>query len=301
MRTQTSSGVGVKTQRPPKSETPNRSRYLLVEVLRRVVQLSVLGLCTATARLGWKVAGVPLLTGDFSSSLVLGTVPLSDPFAVLQKIVAGHPLEATMIAGAVTVLAVWLLLGGRGFCAWMCPMNIVTDAAHWAREKAGLRTDLVRIDRRVRYALAIGALIASVISGAAAFEWISPQAFIWREAVWGIGLGFFSAILGIFALDFLVVSRGWCSHLCPLGAFWSTVGAVGVLRPIFDDSRCTRCGLCLKPCPEPQVLNFKRAAQVGLIASGECTLCGRCAALCPENAIVFKPRFSARKAAAATE
>ena len=61
--------------------------------------------------------------------------------------------------------------------------------------------------------------------------------------------------------------------------------------------RCTRCGDCLKVCPEPQVINFKQAAACGIIASGECTSCGKCAAVCAENAIVFAPRFNARKLA----
>ncbi len=285
-----------KSGRAPKSETPNRKRLLMVNIVRRVLQLTVLTLFVGTARLGWTLLGAPLLSGDFSASLVVGLVPLTDPFATLQKLVAGHAPELTMITGALIVLALYILLGGRAFCGWMCPMNMVTDSAAWLREKTGLRADMVRIHRYTRYALCVASIVASVITGAAAFEWVSPQAFLWREAVWGVGLGFISAVLGIFAFDFLVVPRGWCGHLCPLGAFWSVVGKVGVLKPVFDDDRCTRCGLCLKPCPEPQVLNFQRAAQIGFIASGECTGCGRCAAVCPENAIRFAPRFSAKKA-----
>ncbi|MDO4937605.1 MAG: quinol dehydrogenase ferredoxin subunit NapH [Sutterellaceae bacterium] len=285
-----------KSGRAPKSETPNRKRLLMVNIVRRVLQLTVLTLFVGTARLGWTLLGAPLLSGDFSASLMAGLVPLTDPFATLQKLVAGHAPELTMITGALIVLALYIILGGRVFCGWMCPMNMVTDSAAWLREKAGLRADMVRIHRHTRYALCVASLVASVITGAAAFEWVSPQALLWREAVWGVGLGFISAVLGIFTFDFLVVPRGWCGHLCPLGAFWSVVGKVGVLKPVFDDSRCTRCGLCLKPCPEPHVLNFQRTAQIGFIASGECTGCGRCAAVCPENAIRFAPRFSAKAA-----
>lgn len=286
-------------KRGAKSETPNRTRLFVVNIVRRLVQLTVLALFIGTARLGWTLMGEPLLSGDFSASLFAGTVPLADPFAVLQKLVAGHAPELTMIVGALIVLAVYIVFGGRVFCGWMCPMNMVTDSAAWLREKAQWRTDMVRIHRHARYALFLASLIASVVTGAAAFEWVSPQAFLWREAVWGVGLGFASAVLGVFAFDLLVLPRGWCGHLCPLGAFWSIVGNVGVVKPIFDDSRCTRCGLCLKPCPEPQVLNFQRAAQTGMIASGECTGCGRCAAVCPENAIRFAPRFQAKKSQAA--
>lgn len=269
-------------------------RLFILACVRRVVQLAILALFIGTARLGWTVLGKPLLSGDLTSSLFAGTIPLADPFAFVQKLFAGHAPEMTMVVGAAIVLAVYIVAGGRAFCAWVCPMNIVTDAAASARQALHLRSDWLRVHRNTRYAIAVGALAASVVTGTAAFEWVSPQAFLWREAIWGVGLGFFASVLGVFALDLLVVQRGWCGHLCPLGAFWSVVGKVGVLKPLFDDARCTRCAECLKVCPEPQVINFKDAARRGMIASGECTSCGRCAAVCPENAIVFAPRFRAR-------
>lgn len=269
-------------------------RLFILACVRRVVQLAILALFIGTARLGWTVLGKPLLSGDLTSSLFAGTIPLADPFAFVQKLFAGHAPEMTMVVGAAIVLAVYIVAGGRAFCAWVCPMNIVTDAAASVRQALHLRSDWLRVHRNTRYAIAVGALAASVVTGAAAFEWVSPQAFLWREAIWGVGLGFFASVLGVFALDLLVVQRGWCGHLCPLGAFWSVVGKVGVLKPLFHDARCTRCAECLKVCPEPQVINFKDAARRGMIASGECTSCGRCAAVCPENAIVFAPRFRAR-------
>ncbi len=275
-------------------------RLLLLSVVRRVVQLSILGLFIGTARLGWTLLGEPLLSGDFSSSLFAGALPLADPFAFLQKLCAGHAPELAMTTGSLIVLAVYVIAGGRAFCGWVCPMNIVTDAAASLRGRLGIRSESLRIHRSVRYGVALGALIASAVTGAAAFEWISPQAFLWREAIWGIGMGFVASVLGVFALDTLLVSRGWCGHLCPLGAFWSIVGRAGLIKPLFIDERCTRCADCIKVCPEPQVINFKDAAARGMIASGECTSCGRCAAACPENAIVFAPRFRARPAGTPT-
>lgn len=93
------------------------------------------------------------------------------------------------------------------------------------------------------------------------------------------------------------MERGWCGHFCPLGAFWSVVGKVGLIKPLFDSDRCTKCGDCLRVCPEAHVINFKQAAAKGFIVSGECTNCGRCAAVCPENAIRFAVRFQAKPSA----
>ena len=183
--------MSAQTSNPVHSDarkTPNTAlRLFLLSCARRTVQLAVLALFIGTARLGWTLAGEPLLSGDLSSSLFAGTVPLSDPFALLQKLFAGHAVELVMIAGALLILGFYITVGGRAFCSWVCPMNIVTDAAASLRAKLGLRSDWLRIHRNVRYGIAAGALIASCVTGAAAFEWISPQAFIWREAVWGIG------------------------------------------------------------------------------------------------------------------
>ncbi|MBQ9240769.1 MAG: quinol dehydrogenase ferredoxin subunit NapH [Duodenibacillus sp.] len=268
-----------------------RWRYTIA---RRFVQLAILGLFIGTARLGWTLFGEPLLSGDFSSSLLLGLIPLSDPFAVLQKLCAGHTPELTMIAGSLIVLAVWIVLGGRSFCAWMCPMNLVTDLADQLRTWLGIKSDMLRIHQNARYAVAVGALAASAVSGTAAFEWVSPQAFLWRELVWGLGWGCASAVLGVFALDLLGMRRGWCGHLCPLGAFWSTVGKAGIIRPMFDASKCDKCAKCIRICPEPHVMGLKDAAEHGFVKSGACLNCGRCIAVCPQDAIQFGLRFNAK-------
>ena len=93
--------------------------WLRFSIARRVLQIAILALFIGTARLGWTVAGRPLLSGDLSSSLFAGLVPLSDPFAVLQKLCAGHAPEFTMILGGLIVIALYAALGGRAFCAWV--------------------------------------------------------------------------------------------------------------------------------------------------------------------------------------
>jgi ferredoxin-type protein NapH len=91
----------------------------------------------------------------------------------------------------------------------------------------------------------------------------------------------------VLLLDLAVLRHGWCGHLCPLGAFWSLAGRAGVVKVRFDAASCTRCGDCVKACPEPRVLNLNRAGERGVIDGGECTNCGRCVAICPEESLSF--------------
>ncbi|MEW6414770.1 MAG: quinol dehydrogenase ferredoxin subunit NapH [Pseudomonadota bacterium] len=270
-------------------------RYL---VLRRLTQFGVLLLFFGTAHWGWEAAkGVPLLNGNLSASEFAGVLPMTDPFAALQIFLAGHVLHTESLLGAAIVLGFYALVGGRVFCAWVCPVNAVTDLAGWLRQHLPVST-LFSLPRGIRYFVLAAALILSVIAGVAAFEWVSPIGMLQRGLIYGMGLGFLS-LIAIFLFDLLILKNGWCGHLCPLGAFWSLVGKVALLRVRFDKTSCTHCGECARVCPEPQVLNLKKLERTGWVVSGECSNCGRCTALCPENSLNFdlRPQIRARHAA----
>jgi len=280
---------------PPPAGAGERIHRLRYALARRLVQFGVLALFLGTLHFGWQIAGQPLLAGNLSAANFAGWVPLADPFAVLQMLVARHWLATEVLVGAAVVLVLYVMLGGRVFCGWVCPMNVVTDSAAWARERLGIGADLMHLNPRARQVLLGMALLLSFAFGAAAFDWLSPVGMLQRELIHGAGLGL-TAALGIFLFDAFVVKHGWCGHLCPLGAFWSLVGRAGQVRVRFDDASCTRCGDCVKVCPEPRVLNFQRAAAAGMVAGGECTHCGACIEVCPEASLRFDLRLRARPA-----
>lgn len=255
-----------------------RMRYTLA---RRAVQIGVLLAFIGTAHWGWKLAGWPLLAGNLSAASLVG-VPLADPFALLQILASRHPVATEGLLGAAIVLSVYVLLG-RVFCAWVCPMNMVTDAAAWLRSRLGVRADLA-VSPAVRYWIMGLALLLSLVTGVAAFEWVSPVSMLHRELIFGAGLGL-SVAVAIFLLDAFVIRSGWCGRLCPLGAFWSLAGSAAQLRVGFDDASCSRCDQCVDVCPEPQVLRFDRMAQVGFINAGACSNCARCIVACPEDSL----------------
>jgi ferredoxin-type protein NapH len=266
-------------------------RYLF---LRRCTQLGILLLFFGTAHWAWELPKkTPLLTGNLSASKLFGVVPMADPFAALQIFLTGHVLQQETLIGVAVVFVFYLLLGGRVFCAWVCPVNMVTDLAAWLRNKWDIKA-ITHFPRTVRYFVLAAALILSVITGVAAFEWVSPVGMMHREIIFGVGFGFL-ALGSIFLFDLLILRHGWCGHLCPLGAFWSVVGRAGQVKVRFDKNTCTHCGECARVCPEPQVLNLKRLEQRGLVYSGECSNCGRCTALCPEGSLAFDFRALIRK------
>lgn len=278
--------------RPPPTTLGARLHAWRFTIARRAVQVAVLVLFVGTARWGWKLFGQPVLAGNLSASELLGVIPLADPFAALQIVLTRHWPATEVVLGAAIVLAAYALLGGRVFCAWVCPLDVVTDAANWLRTRLGIR-DLFHLSYRARYWVLALALVLSGVAGVAAFEWVSPIGILHRELIFGIGVGLI-AVAGVFVFDLLVLRRGWCGHLCPLGAFWSLVGRTGQVKVRFDASTCTHCGDCVKACPEPWVLNLTDAARAGMIAGGECTSCGRCVAVCPEESLAFDLRARIR-------
>ncbi len=254
-------------------------------IARRITQIGTLLLFWLGAN--W---GLGILTGNLSSSRVFRTIPLSDPYAVLQILASGHALAGTVLLGALIVLVFYFLVGGRAFCGWVCPVNLISDAAASVKRKKNIRGQL-RVPRYTRNALMVLSLIVSAIAGVAAFEWVSPIAILHRELIYGPGAGLFLVVASLFALDLFVLRDGWCQSLCPLGAFYSAVGHYSPLRIGFDPERCDHCGDCTRVCPEPQVLQFKGMEKLGFVDGGQCLNCGRCIEVCPTSALSFSTRF----------
>ncbi len=267
-----------------------RQRWLL---LRRVTQLLILLLFLSGP---W--FGVWLLKGNLSASLVLDTVPLTDPMLMLQTLFARHWPESTAITGALIMLAFYLLVGGRVFCSWVCPVNMVTDTAAWLRRKLGIKTGRVP-DANTRYWLLGGLLLATTITGTLVWEWVNPVSLLHRALIFGLGGSLF-VLLGIFFYDLLIANHGWCGRLCPVGAFYSLLGRTALVRiSASQRSACDDCMDCFTVCPEPQVIRpaLKAAGQEHpLILSGDCTNCGRCIDVCDLQVFKMTHRFDQRSA-----
>lgn len=255
-------------------------------ILRRSVQVSVLLLFIGGQAWGWKV-----LQGSLSGSLLLGSVPLADPFALLQVLATGTMVSSTALLGGGIVLLFFMVLGGRAFCGWVCPVNMVTDLADTLRGKPDSRDH--RMGRNIRYWVLAMSLVLSAALGRAAFEAVSPIGALHRGLIYGMGTGW-TVIAALFLFDLLAVRNGFCGHLCPLGAFYSLIGRGSAVRVLHSSERCSTCMRCLEACPEPQVLSLV-GNRDGAVLSGECTNCGRCIEVCPDRALRFGFRTYGRE------
>jgi len=261
----------------------NNYRYL---ILRRVTQLGLLLLYFGGNAWGWTI-----LRGNLSSSIFLDVVPMSDPYAALQMLAAGAVLATDLLIGVAVVTIFYMLIGGRAFCSWVCPINMITDAANYLREKLEINRiqgSKQPASRKIRYWVLVLSLIISAVMGVTAFEFISPISMVHRGVVFGLGFGW-AAMLVIFLFDLFVLKDGWCGHICPLGGFYSLIGRFSLIKVHHDEAKCTLCMKCKVVCPEHQVLHMV-GKQSAPVLSGECTSCARCIEVCDDDALEFSIR-----------
>ncbi|WP_407526955.1 quinol dehydrogenase ferredoxin subunit NapH [Vibrio parahaemolyticus] len=255
-------------------------------VLRRLCQLTIIALFMAGPTLG-------VLTGNLSSSMLLDTVPLSDPLIVLQALATGHIPEFNTLLGVVIVVVFYAILAPRAFCAWVCPLNIVTDLAAWLRRKLKIKASY-RWSPAIRYWLIPVLMLGSALSGAILWTWLDPVAALHRGLVFGMGAGWVLIAL-VFVLDLLLVEHGWCGHLCPLGATYGVIGRKSLLRvTAVRREDCTKCMDCFYVCPEPEVLRQPLKEGDRRVMDQNCISCGRCLDVCPEHVFEFKNRLNVK-------
>ncbi len=263
---------------------------------RRAVQLAILGLFM----LG-PIAGFTILKGNLSSSLFLEAIPMTDPLLLLQMLAGGFfGIASSAVIGAAVVFGFYLLIGGRVFCSWVCPVNIVTDTAHWLRRRLGIKGK-TKISPNTRYWMLGLVLVLALFTGTMTYELVNPVSMLHRGLIFGFGFGW-AVVLGVFLFDLFIAEHGWCGHLCPMGAFYNLVGNAALVR-VHAPRRdlCDDCMECYEVCPEKQVLpaalKGAKDNKPPIILSSDCTNCGRCVDICGVNVFEFGLRFDAKKEA----
>ncbi|MBL8491290.1 MAG: 4Fe-4S binding protein, partial [Rhodocyclaceae bacterium] len=112
-----------------------------------------------------------IVKGNLSYSYTLDFLPLADPYLLLQMLLAGQTPEKLAWIGVAIVLVFYLLVGGRSYCAWVCPVNLLTDLAHWLRARLGLKGG-AHLGRTTRYWMLGMTLAVAGLTGSIAWEMV---------------------------------------------------------------------------------------------------------------------------------
>ncbi|KAG1682845.1 Methylamine utilization ferredoxin-type protein MauN [Nymphon striatum] len=152
-----------------------------------------------------------------------------------------------------------------------------------------------QISRKTRFWILGFTFLLALATGSIAWELINPVSMVFRGLIFGMGFAW-GVVLAVFLLDFAISRRAWCGSLCPVGAFYSLLGAKSTVRVnAYQRDQCNDCMDCFIVCPEQQVIkNPLKGAKKGfssLITSGQCTNCGRCIDVCAEDVFRFETRL----------
>ena len=63
---------------------------------------------------------VQMLEGSLTASRFLG-FHMIDVYATVQVYLATYHMTTNMVIGTVTIVLIYLLIGGRTYCSWVCP------------------------------------------------------------------------------------------------------------------------------------------------------------------------------------
>jgi NosR/NirI family transcriptional regulator, nitrous oxide reductase regulator len=241
-------------------------------------------LARAGARLRWFRRLYLAFTLVFIGWYAQGQLSIVNLTAVIEAARQGRDL-AFFLYDPMTVL-LWgfvgltLLFWGRGpFCGWLCPFGALQELASAIARPLGLRPKRLhtRVDARLKF---VKYAVLAVIVVVAVFQPERTEAVIEVEPFkTAISLGFVRhwpyvlwAVVTIAAG--LLVYRGYCRYLCPLGAL---MAVLGWLRRYDWLARRIECG---KPCQTCRHrCDYQSIRPDGSIVYAECFQCLDCVAI----------------------
>jgi len=243
---------------------------------------------------------IQMLEGTLNGSRFLG-FHLIDIFTTIELFLATHHLPINMIIGTVTIIVVYILIGGRTYCAWVCPYGILSEIGEKINNTLVQKKIIKQhnFDHRVRYIFWAIFLILAFTSGYLVFETFNVVGILSRMIAYGWSIAFVW-VVAVLLVEIFFSRRAWCRYVCPLGTTYGMIGPISAMRVEWNDN-CDHCMVCHDVCFENQVLeltkakyskeNEEKGIKTKFVTGADCTLCGRCIDVCHEDALSFEFRL----------
>lgn len=229
--------------------------------------------------------------GNLAAIDWLGFVHVMDPLAATENLIARRSLQPEVLLGGGILVLLSAFVIGRAFCSWVCPLGLLLDLNDAVRRRFRRKEKYLHPGSpKVKYWVLYGLLVFTAFSGVPVFQAISPIHYLTWLALFAVtepAVQIWAASLPLVFLMALEwkLPRFWCRVLCPLGAFYATIGRwslwkirIGAVGVPLECGRCTRgCSMGIAVM-EAQVQDGHRA-----IDDPECTRCGDCVDVCPQG------------------
>ena len=243
---------------------------------------------------------IQMLEGTMNGSRFLG-FHLIDVYSTMQVYLATYHMPINMVIGTVTIILVYLLIGGRTYCSWVCPYGILSEIGEKINNTLVKKKIIKKreFDNRVRHIFWAMFLVLSFTSGYLVFETFNVVGILSRFVAYGWSIALVW-VLAVLLMEIFYSRRAWCRYICPVGTTYGYLGVVSATRVEWNDN-CDHCMVCHDVCFENQVLEITKAKyakqteeksiKTAYINSGDCTLCGRCIDVCHQDALNFDFRL----------
>ncbi|GKU26230.1 FMN-binding protein [Clostridium folliculivorans] len=222
----------------------------------------------------------------------LYTLTFTELKTVYKMIISGnfHFIKALPALSEFVIVILFTVLMGRVFCGWFCAFGTYNDWIHLIAKnvfkvkfKVNEKVDAAL--KYVKYGVLLMLLIVTCTLGSNILEGTSPwdafaQITDFSNVVSGLLIGLI--LLVLITIGAFFVERFFCRYLCPLGAVFSIISKIGILKIDKPTDKCGKCRACTNVCSMGIPL-YKNESVKG----GECIECLKCIEICPrKNTIV---------------
>lgn len=222
----------------------------------------------------------------------LYTLTFTELKTVYKMIISGdfHFIKALPALSEFIIVILFTVLMGRVFCGWFCAFGTYNDWIHLIAKnvfkvkfKVNEKVDAAL--KYVKYGVLLMLLIVTCTLGSNILEGTSPwdafaQITDFSNVISGLLIGLI--LLVLITIGAFFVERFFCRYLCPLGAVFSIISKIGILKIDKPTDKCGKCRACTNVCSMgiPLYKNEK-------VKGGECIECLKCIEICPrKNTVV---------------
>jgi polyferredoxin len=275
------------------------------------------------AQFGWLIFANAILFGVPSFGSISWTRNIYFPDAT-TKFLQNAPtysivykLQDTLEGGFVTyymdllipllIFVVLILLLGRFWCAWLCPLGLPQDLLTrfrrwigWKRVELPPKWSVALHQMKylglfliIFYTLSLGfpglGLPDFRTALAIPYEQLDPNRAMYVYPQIALGLLPPDTIVpilslltfGFFLMTCFPIRRFWC-HICPAGAMMAPFNKYASIHLRKENSKCTHCGICARVCPM-EIRKVWTEREKENVTVSECVHCYRCVEECPEG------------------
>jgi len=210
-----------------------------------------------------------------------GQLSIVTPLAALVAAVSGKPLDFLLydpfsLLIWLVVIVSFFIVGRALFCGWLCPFGALQELV--AKVAKALSIPQLKISDKLDSRLKSVKYIALLVLVAVAFfiprqldTAVEVEPFKTAISVFFVREWYFAAYALLCLLVSLVVFKGYCRYLCPLGALMAIGGFLRLSKWIKRREDCgSPCQLCKVRC------DYQAIKKTGEISYAECFGCLDC-------------------------